>query len=663
MGQNDYGSLFEPIRIGGIEVKNRILQCAMDPGPFVLDGKFNERNANILTERACGGVGLIVSGCTLVERGDGTLFDSDREVFIPGARKMTDEIHSYGSKVFLQLSAGVGRNLQITKENAAEAPAVQMVAPSDNTPNVFVPEVKHQGMTKEHIEHLISGFAKAACVAKEAGFDGIEVHALHEGYLLDQFSIGSINRRQDEYGGSLENRLRFAEETLHAIKEACGKDYPVIIRFSVESKMKGWNKGRLPGDPGPEFGRDRKEAVQAAKLLEQMGYDALNADNGSYDAWYWAHPPMYMEQMCNLEDAAFIRRNIEIPVYCAGRMDNPGRAADAVRDGMVDGIALGRALLADPKWPDKVRDGKVDDIRPCIACQAGCLRTFLGQSMTCALNPRLGQRNEDDYGTAEKIRKVAVVGGGIGGMEAARVLKKRGHQVTLFEKTNVLGGVFIAAAAPEFKEADKKLLSWYRKQMADLEIDVRLNTAVDPDMLRNYDIVMTATGSHERRMSIDGVPEEKLLTAIDVLLERKPIGNRVLIIGGGLTGCEIAYDMAKKGKAVTVVEMLPDILTTKGLCRANSDMLRELLKQYGVGVLTGTNMERMERGIAVLNTSNGEKTVPVDTVVMAIGYMPDDSLYRELREQEIPAVNIGDSLRIGNLLSVIEQAQKAACMV
>lgn len=663
MTRNDYSSLFEPINIGQIEVKNRILQCAMDPGPFVVNGKFNERNANILTERARGGVGLVVTGCTLVERGDGTLFDSDRDIFVPAAKKMTDEIHSYGGKVFIQLSAGVGRNLQITKDNAKEAPAIQLVAPSDNTPNVFVPQIKHKGITKEHIKCLVSGFAKAACVAKEAGFDGIEVHALHEGYLLDQFSIASINKRQDEYGGSLENRLRFANEILTAIKDACGKEYPVIIRFSVESKMKGWNKGRLPGDPGPEFGRDRNEAIKAAKLLEQMGYDALNTDNGSYDSWYWAHPPMYMGQLCNLDDAALIRQSVGIPVYCAGRMDDPKRAANAVRDGVVDGIALGRALLADPEWPNKVRDGKIDDIRPCIACQAGCLRTFLGQSMTCALNPQLGKKNEDYYGIAEKKCRIAVVGGGISGMEAARVLARRDHHVTLFEKANVLGGVFIAAAAPEFKEADKKLLSWYRKQIIDLNIEVKLNTMANLEMLRDFDMVVTATGSNERRIKIDGTSEENLLTAIDVLLERKPIGNRVVIVGGGLTGCEIAYDLAKKGKSVTVVEVLPNILSTKGLCRANSDMLRDLLDKYGVDVLTEASVERLEGDVAILKTQEGEKAISADTIVMAIGYISEDNLYKKLQEHNIPVVNIGDSLKVGNLLSAIEQAQKAACMI
>ena len=663
MTRNDYSSLFEPINIGQIEVKNRILQCAMDPGPFVVNGKFNERNANILKERARGGVGLVVTGCTLVERGDGTLFDSDRDIFVPAAKKMTDKIHSYGGKVFIQLSAGVGRNLQITKDNAKEAPAIQMVAPSDNTPNVFIPQIKHKGITKEHIKRLVSGFAKAACVAKEAGFDGIEVHALHEGYLLDQFSIASINKRKDEYGGSLENRLRFAKEILTAIKDACGKEYPVIIRFSVESKMKDWNKGRLPGDSGPEFGRDRNEAIKAAKLLEQMGYDALNTDNGSYDSWYWAHPPMYMGQLCNLDDAAIIKQSVGIPVYCAGRMDDPKRAAYAVRDGIVDGIALGRALLADSEWPNKVRDGKIDDIRPCIACQAGCLRTFLGQSMTCALNPQLGQENEDHYGIAEKKCNVAVVGGGIGGMEAARILAKRGHHVTLFEKANVLGGVFIAAAAPEFKEADKKLLSWYRKQMIDLNINVKLNMAANLEMLRAFEMVVTATGSKERRTKIDGASEENLLTAIDVLLERKPIGSRVVIVGGGLTGCEIAYDLAKKGKSVTVVEVLPNILSTKGLCRANSDMLRDLLDKYSVDVLTEASVERLEGDVAILKTQEGEKAISADTIVMAIGYISEDNLYKKLQEHNIPVVNIGDSLKVGNLLSAIEQAQKAACMI
>lgn len=662
MKKNHLKKLFQPVKIGEKMVKNKILQCPMDPGPFVQDGVFQQRNANILIRRAKGGVGLVVTGCTLVENGDGTMFADHRDVFVPGAKKMMDEIHSYGGCCFIQLSAGVGRNLQMTEQNAAELPDIQKIAPSDDTPNVFVPTVKHRGMTVEHIKKIIKGFGDAAEVVKEAGFDGIEVHALHEGYLLDQFSIASINQRADEYGGSMENRLRFAREILEEIKGRCGSDFPVTIRFSVESKMKGYNRGRLPQEADvEEFGRSREEAGKMARALQDMGFDALNTDNGSYDAWYWAHPPVYMPQLCNLSDAEYIKKFVDIPVFCAGRMDDPVAAVEAVESGRIDGIALGRALLADPDWPNKVREGRLEDIRPCIACQSGCLRTFLGESMTCALNPDLGNDAEEQYEKAQEQKKIAVVGGGIGGMEFARVSTIRGHKVTLFEQTAELGGAFIAAAAPEFKESDKLLLKWFTKQLRDLNVETRLNTRITSfDELKQYDVVVVATGSDEKVPPLKGIDCGNVLVAKDALRKPELVKSPVVVVGGGLTGCEIAYDSARRGAEVAIVEFMKDILQVKGLCRANSSMLRDLLNYHNVEVLTNTKVLEIMQDHVLLETESREISRPCNTVVIATGYKPKDYLYRELVENNINCVNIGDSKSVGNLLTVIADARKAA---
>ena len=660
-----FHKLFEPLNIGSITVKNRISQCAMDPGPFVANGVFQQKNANILIRRAKGGVGLIVTGCNLVENGDGSMFADNADVFIPGAKKMMDEIHSYGGKCFIQLSAGVGRNLQMTEESAPGLPEIFKVAPSDGTPNVYAPNVKHKGMSKEHIRKMIKGFGDASEAAKAVGIDGIEVHALHEGYLLDQFSIASINRRTDEYGGSMENRLRFVREILEEIKQRCGKDYPVIIRFSVESKMKGFNSGRLPMEKDTEeFGRSRSEAGEMAKALEDMGYDALNTDNGSYDAWYWAHPPVYMPKLCNLEDAVYVKQFVNIPVICAGRMDDPERAGKAIAEGGIDGIALGRALLADPDWPNKVERGKFEDVRPCIACQAGCLRTFLGDAMTCVINPRLGDGNETDYLADEISKNIAVVGGGIGGMETARILALRGHKITLFEKTNNLGGVFIAAAAPDFKEADKALIKWYENQMQHPNITLKMGCAASADELeKGYDLVVLATGSSAKIPPIEGICSENVISAVQALLDKNSVIGPVVVMGGGLTGCEIAYQCAKDGFEVTVVEIMPDILGVKGLCRANSLMLRDLLKYYGVRVLTDTKVNLIENGSVTVETNGIEEKLPCSTLVVSTGYASDDALYEELKTRGVNCVNIGDSKKVGNLLSVVRDAHDAAARI
>ena len=656
-------ALFTPITIGSLKIKNRILQCAMDPGPFVKDGVFAEYNANILTERARGGVGLITTGCTQIERGDGSMFADDREIFVPNARRMTDKIHSYGAKVFIQLTAGVGRNLQMTAETADSIPEVLQTAPSDNTPNVFVPAHKQKGMSVEHIRRIVRAFADAAEVVKEAGFDGIEVHALHEGYLLDQFSIASINKRTDEYGGDIDGRLRFAREILEAIREKNGKEFPVTIRFSIESKMKAFNRGRLPVESVKEFGRNREEAIQIAQKLEEMGYDALNCDNGSYDAWYWAHPPVYMPHLCNLGDVAYIKPYVHIPVYCAGRMEVPDEAGKAILEGKIDGIALGRQLLADAEWPAKVQDDRLDEIRPCIGCQAGCLRTFLGQSMTCALNPALGSGAEEQFGHAETVKKIAVIGGGIGGLEAARICAKRGHKVDLYEKTKELGGVFIAAAAPDFKESDRDLITWYRHEVEKLPVKVYMETEVSAEDLKGkYDVIITATGAVDRMLSSNSSNSSSIITAAQALRHPELVGNKTVIIGGGLTGCEIAYDLVRKNKKIVVVEMLPDILQVKGLCRANADMLRDLLRYYQVQIMTTCRVKEINGQEIMVEDGEGNiHRIEADTVITAIGYIPNDALYAELKKVGENCINIGDARKVGNLMTVIQDARNAVC--
>ena len=285
----------------------------------------------------------------------------------------------------------------------------------------------------------------------------MEIHAVHEGYLLDQFAIANTNFRDDCYGGTLENRLRFATDIIRGIKEECG-DYPVAVRYSVVSKMKGFNRGALPEEEYEEFGRDYQESIRAAKILEEAGCDMLDADNGSYDAWYWAHPPVYMKKACNLEDCAFLRRHVSIPVVCAGRMDDPQVAAEAINKGQIDGIGIARQFLADAEWVSKLRQGHAEQIRPCIACHNGCLgRLVEGEGLSCALNPACMQERKYAVTAAEQKRNVLVAGGGIAGMEAARVCAMRGHKVMLCEKSDRLGGAFIAAAAPSFKEDDKSM--------------------------------------------------------------------------------------------------------------------------------------------------------------------------------------------------------------
>lgn len=669
-----YDILFTPMKVGKVEIKNRIVMCAMGGSHFIApDGTFNEPTATYFIERAKGGAGLIIPGVTLVTDmfGAATWFHNSREAFIPPARRMMDAIHAYGAKMFLQLGAGMGRVLAINagmldnnrpgnhlKFNAGRA----MVAPSDGLPNVWIPEKKHRALTRDEIHEIIDGFARSAKMAQDANVDGIEVHAVHEGYLLDQFSVEATNHRTDEYGGSLENRLRFVCEIIRTIKQTCGKDYPVTVRYSVASKMKGFNSGALPAEAYKEFGRSLEESPRVAQILEEAGCDALNSDNGSYDSWYWSHPPMYMPKACNLPEVNYIKNFVHIPVFCAGRMEDPEAAAQAVSSGAIDGVGLARQLLADPEWPNKVQRGDLDDIRPCIACHNGCFgRLFQGKGLCCAVNPAVLREDAYRILPAKVKKRVAVVGGGIGGMEAARLCSLRGHEVTLYEKTGELGGVFTAASSPDFKEADKRLIRWYKRQVKNNKIDVRMNTGATPEALKKdaAQVVIVATGAKPKKLPVQGIEGPNVFEAIDLLLGKAQVGPKVVVVGGGLTGCEIAYDLAKKGHTVTVVEMLDDILKVPGLCAANSNMLRELLIYYKVEVLKSTRLQEITAASVKVVSNGVNKELAADTVVIAAGYDPCLETAEKLKDcGEIHV--IGDARYVGNLMTVVWDAYELA---
>lgn len=669
--KTQYEALFTPLKVGGVTIKNRIILCAMGgTSPVGFDGGFEEKTHAYYVERAKANVGLMIPGVTAVKgmMGHSWLYESE-ELFMGPVKKLMDDIHEYGSKFFLQLGAGFGR-AQILfpgmEKMDAEMLRPTMVAPSDGLPNVWEPSIKHRGLTRDEIHEIVDAYAKTAALCKRAGIDGVEIHAVHEGYLLDQFTIVSTNYRTDEYGGSLVNRLRFATDIIKAIKAACGKDYPVSVRYSVASKMRGFNQGVLPGEAYTEFGRSMEESPEVARLLEASGADMLNADNGSYDSWYWAHPPVYMPTACNLPEVTYIKNFVGIPVVCAGKMNDPDIAAHAIETGAIDGIGIARQLLTDPQWCDKVRDARLDDIRPCIACHNGCFAVshFKGNpcgfsSMgICALNPVTMNEEKMALKSATVKKKIAVIGGGIGGMEAARLCKLRGHEVTLYEKSGELGGVFIAAAAPSFKEQDKKLIQWYIKQLRDLDVKVELNTEITGSMLAGLgaDEVIAATGAIPKKLPIPGFDGTNTIEAIDYLLGKKQAGENVAVIGGGLTGCEIAYDLVLKGKKPVIVEMQDDILKIMGLSAANSNMLREIIRFYDIGVYTSAILKEVRDNGVLVDTGEGEKFISADSVVLSVGYealMPFDTTAQNIH-------TVGDASKVGNLLTVISQAYEVA---
>ena len=678
---NKYDALFTPWKIGNVEIKNRIVMCPMGGtslfGWFELTGcGFDKEAAKLFLERAQNNVGLIIPGIApLRDTFWGKWLWQNKKMF-KELKVFMDEIHKTGAKLFVQLTAGMGRSWAITElvgplhknkfTRALIKPILdtshELASPSAQ-PARWAPDIICPEMTKEQIHEIIEAFAKTAKLCRDAGVDGVEVHAVHEGYLLDQFAIEFFNKRTDEYGGSFENRYRFAAEVVKAIKEACGSDYPVSLRYSVESKLKGFAEGAVPGEDYVEVGRGMEESEKAAKYLQDAGYDMLNADNGTYDSWYWAHPPMYMPENCNLEDVAHIKKFVDIPVVCAGRMD-PGVGAEAVADGKIDAIGVARQFLVDPAWITKLIEDRLEDIKPCICCHSGCFNFssskghYNTQDLTdtmglarCALNPETMQSKKYSVKPAKKQKNVAVIGGGIGGMEAAILLAKRGHKVTVYEKTDKLGGVFIAAASPSFKEKDRDLITWYIRELSKYPIDVKLNTEIKDIASLGADEVIIATGSTPNVIPVKGVREYGI-EAVDFLLGNKTVGDNVVIVGGGLTGCEIAYELYLQGKKPTIVEMQDDLITTKGICLANTSFLRDFFKANKVPVHLETALAEVhEDGVTVRSKDGTTFKIDADNVIMSTGYRPAP-LAKESRNVHV----IGDACKVGNLRTVIWQA-------
>lgn len=674
--KQEYGSLFTPWKIGNLEIKNRIVLAPMggtcifgwmEPG----GSHFDKEAARLLLKVAKNDCGLVIPGIAPVKDMLGGKWLYQNKGKFKQLKSFMDELHGTGAKMFVQLTAGFGRSFAMTEPLALLVrnkqlgkiarpyidPEYLTAAPSA-LPNRWADDIITRPVTVEEIQHIVYAFGETARLCKEAGVDGIEVHAVHEGYLLDQFTLGYTNHRTDDYGGSFENRYRFAVEIVKEIKAKCGEDFPVSLRYSVRSMTKAFQYGAMPGEDFEEIGRDMEESEKAAKYLQDAGYDMLNCDNGTYDAWYWAHPPQYMPQNCNLEDVAHIKKFVDIPVVCAGKME-PTVGAKAIADGSIDAMAVGRQFLADPKWVAKLKRGREMDIRPCICCHTACFNMAkhgnsandqdLSESAgmcKCAVNPRSMQSKKYKVVPTANPKRVAIIGGGIGGMEAARILALRGHEPVIYEKTGELGGVFIAAAAPEFKEKDKQLIEWQKYQLRKLGVEIHLNTEVEADALPEADEYIIATGAEANRIPIPGA-SEFAMDATDYLLGKKDAGDNVVIIGGGLTGCEIALDLFRKGKHPQIVEMKDDLIPVKNMCLANTSYLRDCFKTNKVPVYLKAGVSMIEKDHVEVHTKTG-KTVklPADSVIMSVGYHATPLMQ--------PAKNVhllGDCKKVGNVRS------------
>ena len=688
MMNEKYAPLFTPFKIGNVEIKNRIVQCSM--GGTSLFGwlepcHFDKEAAYFLLQRAQKGVGLVLPGMQCVRDTMGRRWLYQNKRMFKQLKEYMVEYHKTGAKLFIQLAAGFGRSMAVTPWmvvlnknpilNKLASPIVDVsysCASASATPNRWQEDMLSRPMTVKEIHEMVEAFGKTAKMLRDAGVDGVEIHAVHEGYLLDQFTMENWNWREDEYGGSFENRFRFPVEIVQCIKKYAGDDFPVSLRYSVVSKTKGWGKGAMPYETDfEEWGRDMAESEKAIKYLGDAGYDFFNCDNGTYDAWYWAHPPQYMPDNCNLADVEHIKKFTDKPVACAGRM-LPETAAEEIAAGRLDAIAIARQNLVDPDWIIKIQEGREDEIKPCIRCHNGCFNfakykgtaniqgledsLHLGR---CALTPSTMQHNRYKIVPTKHPKKVAIIGAGIGGVEAALVLKQRGHKPVIFEKTDRIGGLFLTASAMSFKENDKALITWYENEVKKQGLDIRFNTEInDLGTVRGFDEIIVATGAVPRKMVIPGF--EKCLTFTQLLREKYPVGDKVLFFGGGQSACEAAYEMIKQGKHPIIVEFAKDLVPAQNVCLSNASFLRDAMEFHKVPVYLEHTIREIKDKTAVVASKDGKNVFEIeyDNIVNGIGFVP-----APVGGKAKNVHRVGDCVTIGNLRTAIWRAWDVAMKI
>ena len=658
-----FPKLFEPVSIGKVTLKNRIAMAPMGiVGLTNPDGSPTQRAIDYYIERARGGIGLIITSLFKVENEIESI--GDRLELISRASlaplgELCDTVHALGTKIFVQLTAGFGRVARPSRvrDNPVSASAI---------PNYWDPGTTCRPLATEEVETIVEAFSNAAGIVAAAGVDGIELHG-HEGYLFDQFTTAIWNKRTDKYGGDLRNRLTFPIEVLREIKKRLGNDFPVQYRFGLKHYIKGLNSGALRGEHYAEAGRDVKEGLEMAKLLEEAGFDALHVDAGCYDSWYWAHPPTYQEHGCIVDMAAKVKEIVRIPVIAVGRLEIPELAEEIIEEGKADIVALGRGLLADAHWPIKVRQGTTENIRPCLGCHSCFGRFEKGRPLSCAVNPACGRERLYELSQAERPRKILIAGGGIAGMEAARVAAMRGHKVMLYEKEEFLGGHLIAASVPSFKKDLKRLLDWYEGQLKKLDIEVRFRTEVSSALLDrgSPDVVLVATGSRPIIPDVPGVDQANVITCIDLLLGRKKTGSTIVMIGGGLIGCETALWLAEQGKRVIIVEALPELMASGiPVPRMNQAMLLDLLALNRVSMITQASVEGItDEGAVIVDKALSRRVIKADTIVLALGFRADRELYGALRDKVENLYAVGDCREPRNIMGAVWDAYEVSRMV
>ena len=653
--------LFEPGQIGSLKIKNRIVMAPMfavgmtSPSPNL---GFSQRGIDYYSARAKGGVGLITTGLICpnekLEKSCGyPMVNAWSDIL--WLSELAEAVHDYGAKIFVQFSAGLG----CQGPPNPDLPHGGLVAPSP-IPAFFDPNVICRELTTEEIEELVYDFGHGASLIANAGIDGIEIHA-HQGYLLTEFLTPRTNKRTDEYGGDLDGRLRIIIGLVHAVKKAAGADYPVTVRYGLTDHLEGEIEGARGVDEGLEI----------ARKLEAVGVDGLHIDAGVYETNNWAQPPTTQPDGCLVYVAEMAKKAVRVPIIAVGKLGNPELAESVLKAGKADFIALGRPLLADPNWPNKVKEGRIDDIRPCLGDNEGCLaRVFAGKHISCTVNPQTGNERNFTLTPADEKKSVVIVGGGPGGMEAARVAALRGHKVTLVEKGYELGGNLIAAAVPEFKYEYRRLIDYYVTQLRKLGVSTKLGIEATAELVLSMspDVVFIATGSRPLVPNIPGVDKDIVITAVELLLDKPQIGQSVIIVGGNLVGAEVALYLGGQGKMVTIVECLDKIMRNMDWINA-LDIQRRFdgleSDRLDVKILTNTEaVEVVDDGLVVSEKSGKRRTLKADNIVLAVGMVSnEDRLSEALRGEVKEVYHIGDCVSLGKVIDAVWKGFRTARLV
>ena len=629
--------LFERINIGSLQLKNRVVLAPMGTTTDHTYG-FNTRDIDYYGERAKGGCGLVLTGAVVCseefEPAPCQKLTSVKDVYM--LHQVAERVHCYGAKFGIQLSPGIGRMNWIDPKTPPYS--------SSPCPNYYNPDLICRELPTDGVKRLIKAMGYSAKLAKDAGVDIIEIHA-YGGYLIDQFNSSRWNHRTDEYGGSLENRMRFMMEIIKEVREACGRDYPIAVKMTLDSV------------DDPE--RPLEEGLEIARTLAESGMvDLIHFGRGAYSCRWRMVSSVYQPEGFDLEAAEQIRAVTgDLPLMAHGKLNHPDAAEKALQDGKVDLIAIGHGLIADPHWANKVKNGQIDEINPCIGCGECHFNSMKGWPRPCAVNPVSMHENEYVLTPAKETKKVLVIGAGPGGMKAAITAAQRGFDVTLWEKKDRMGGAMAAAGAPDFKKDVNAQVEYLIRQVKKYGVRTELGKTATIEDVKAFDpdFTVVATGADPIVIPVPGKDKPIVSLAIPVLLKEQEVGQKVVVIGGGDVGCELSVALAQSGRQVTIVEMMDRIMARGGSFVANEQNLRYLVSHSDIDIRCSARLtEILDDGVvAVIDGEN--VTIPCDSVVFAAGYRANHKLYEDILDAGYECVQIGDNVKPGKIIDAISQ--------